>query len=99
MVNIEFHPLANIFPLLESYEFAGLVDDIRTHGLREPVVLFEGRILDGRNRYRACLAADIECRFETYKGDDPISYVVSLNLRRRHLDESQRGEVGHAEAR
>jgi N6-adenosine-specific RNA methylase IME4 len=90
---LEFHPLADIFPLLEGYELAGLVDDIRAHGLHEPVVLYQGRVLDGRNRLRACEAAGVPCRFETYTGDDPISYVVSLNLRRRHLDESQRAMV------
>ena len=60
------------------------------HGVREPVVLFEGKILDGRNRYRASRDADVECAFVTYDGDDPVGYVVSLNLRRRHLTHSQR---------
>jgi N6-adenosine-specific RNA methylase IME4 len=93
MTTLEFHPLANIFPLVSGAELDELVADIREHGLHEPVVLFEDKILDGRNRYRACLAADIECQFETYQGNDPISYVISLNLRRRHLDESQRAMV------
>jgi hypothetical protein len=87
------HPLAGLFPLIEGPEFDKLTDDIRDHGLREPITLFGGEILDGRNRHRACLAAGIEPRFEEYTGDDPLGFVISRNLRRRHLDENQRAMV------
>lgn len=87
---IPFHPLVCIFPLLEGQQYRELVEDIRVHGLRDPIVLFDGAILDGRNRYRACRAAQISARFETYRGKDPLAYVVSVNLCRRHLDASQR---------
>lgn len=90
---IEFHPLAGIFPLIEGREFDELVDDIRAHGVREPIWLYAGQVLDGRNRYRASQVAGVDCPMRTYDGDDPVAFVVSLNLKRRHLDDSQRGHV------
>ena len=88
--SLTFHPIAEIFPMIEGPEFDALVADVREHGLREPIVTFEGAILDGRNRFRACQAAGIPYRLEPFRGDDAASFVVSLNLRRRHMDASQR---------
>jgi N6-adenosine-specific RNA methylase IME4/ParB-like chromosome segregation protein Spo0J len=85
--------LASILPLLDGEDFASLVADIKAHGLREPVIIYEDMVLDGRNRLRACEAAGVEPTFSVYQGDDPVAYIVSLNLRRRHLDESQRAMV------
>ena len=92
-MKLEFHPLANIFPLIDGAEFDRLCADIAEHGVREPVVTYEGKILDGRNRYRAAQEAGVDCPLEVYRGDNPTAYVVSLNLHRRHLTESQRAMV------
>jgi N6-adenosine-specific RNA methylase IME4 len=92
-IHYESHELANLFPRLEGPEFEALVDDIRLHDLREDIVLYEHKILDGRNRYLACLAAGVTPRFSVFEPKlhgNPIDYVISRNLMRRHLSESQR---------
>lgn len=86
----EDHPLSEIFPLMRGREFEELVHDIKENGLREPITLFEGMIIDGRNRYRACQKAGIDSATETYEGQDPLKFVISRNLIRRHLKENQR---------
>ena len=94
---MRFHPLADIFPLLEGDEFEALVADIKANGQREAIWLIvedgEPSILDGRNRYRACVAAGIEPKTRTYVGDDPLRDVISLNVHRRHLSPGQLAAV------
>jgi N6-adenosine-specific RNA methylase IME4 len=87
---IEFHPLAGIsFDLLEGEDFRRLCEDIRAKGLYYPITLFEGKILDGRNRYRACLETGVEPKFEEYTGPDPIGASITLNRHRRMLTTAQ----------
>jgi hypothetical protein len=100
---IEFHPLANLFPLIEGDEFDHLVEDIRANGLRDQIVLLGGQVLDGRNRYRAGMLAervdadDITSanfrEFDPEQDGEPLAFVLSKNLARRHLNESQRAMV------
>src|SRR5262245_24291659 len=82
---LEFHPIADMFPLMEGEELDALVADIRANGLLESIVTYEGMILDGRNRCRACLAAGVEPVLTPFRGDDPVAFVISANIRRRHL--------------
>lgn len=90
----ESHPAADIFPMMGKDALEDLKTDILAHGQREYAVLFEGKIIDGRNRYRACCELGIECEFsELEECDDPIQYVLSANLHRRHLTTSQRSQV------
>ena len=90
---LQYHPLADLFPLLEGEAFDELVEDIRVHKVREPIWLYQGKILDGRNRYRAAIAAGVPCPTRTYEGGDPVGFVISLNLKRRHLSGSQRATL------
>lgn len=85
------HPAAELFPLIEGDEFDQLVADIDTNGLLEPVwVMPDGALLDGRNRVKACVKTSTPIQTRTYEGSDPIGFVLSLNLKRRHLTTGQR---------
>src|SRR5262245_42823053 len=91
---MEFHPVANIFPLMEGTEFEALKADIAANGLREPIWTFDGQIVDGRNRYRACQELGIEPATCEWNGRGSlVKFVVSLNLHRRHLTSSQSAVV------
>lgn len=90
---LELHSLCSIFPRMSDEEFAGLRADIKANGQRSPITLYEGKILDGGNRYRACLAEGKTPRFVEFDGADPAAYVLSLNLRRRHLSVGQQAAI------
>jgi hypothetical protein len=91
---LEFHPAANLFPSLaeDSVEFLGLVASILEHGLHEPITLYNGMVLDGRNRLRACRAAGVAPRFTPFNETamTPLEFVMARNLHRRHLTVGQR---------
>jgi N6-adenosine-specific RNA methylase IME4 len=93
--SLAIHPAAELFPLIDGDDFARLVEDVKTNGLRHPVVVVDGGgkwlVLDGRNRLRACKAAGVAPRHVVLDAvRDPIAYVLSVNLQRRHLNASQR---------
>jgi hypothetical protein len=92
---LPIHPYAELFPPMALPDFERLCDDIQQHGLQEEVVVLEGKVLDGRNRYWGCLARGVTPRFRPYAGEcgSPLAFVVARNLHRRHLTESQRALV------
>lgn len=92
-VGVRWHEYADIFPWIEGPAFKDLVDDVRRNGVLEPIVFLDGAILDGRNRYMAAREAGVEYPRVEYTGSDPLGFVISQNLKRRHLTESQRGMV------
>ena len=121
--SLQYHPFADVFPLMQGEEFEELVEDIRENGLHESVVLHEDKILDGRNRYRALQAicerkqmrgrgwgvyegttiepVDLKLlpdvpwfrRYSVVESGDPRDFVISKNIHRRHLNESQRSMI------
>ena len=96
MKRLEAHPAAKVFPMLGPDEMAALRGDIKKNGLRHPIVMFEGMILDGRNRYEACRLAGVEPCFVEWDGNgSPFDYVWSVNCERRHMSAGQRAAIRH----
>lgn len=93
MSDLKYHPLCRLLPALPEDALDRLRDDIAAHGLREPITLLDGLVLDGRSRLTACLMAGVEPQFVDFSGDSPAAFVASKNLHRRHLTESQRAAV------
>lgn len=89
---MKFHPYAEVFPLIEGTDFDALVADIKANGQNEKIVLFDGKILDGRNRFLACQKAKVKPQYKQFKGTDEaaLAFVVSANVQRRHLTIEQR---------
>jgi hypothetical protein len=104
----EIHPYCEIIPEIDAIALDELTEDIRKNGLNEPIVLYDGKILDGRSRFQACSKAQVEPKFANFTSVHPIvnkapaqtekdtialNWVVSRNVSRRHLDSSQRAMV------
>jgi len=90
-LGLPFHPVTALFDPLQGQEFEDFKNDIRVRGLLVPIWTHQGKIIDGRNRYRACQELGIEPKFQEWDGcGSLVAFVLSLNERRRHLNESQR---------
>jgi hypothetical protein len=95
---LEIHPAAEIFPMMSGDDFRELVEDIRENGLREQIIFYQGKLLDGRNRLAAMEQLGIDytehsCEIDESDDFDPVAFVLSLNLHRRHLSTSQRAMI------
>lgn len=86
------HDLSGLFGDMPKDDFAKLVDDIQRHGLQHPITTWQGEIIDGWHRYRACKEAGVEPSFKDFAGDDKkaLRFVMQENALRRHLNEAQR---------
>ena len=91
---LPIHPAAELFPMMSEKEFQLMKEDIRLHGQNDDVLVWNGMLLDGRNRLRACTELGIEAGWsEIPKTTDPVAWVLSHNLHRRHLTTAQRAMV------
>jgi hypothetical protein len=90
-MKLKQHTLSAAFPRMSDADFLALQDDIENHGQRDPIVIFEGQVIDGWNRYQACIAVGLDPKTRTLDlAIDPVAFVKSYNLHRRHLNASQR---------
>jgi N6-adenosine-specific RNA methylase IME4 len=87
------HPAAESFPMMDPDRLQQLTESIASTGLQVPILLCDGQILDGRNRYAACREAGVQPRFEEFAGGNPFEHVWALNGQRRDLEAGQRAAI------
>jgi hypothetical protein len=93
------HPVCDLFPPMSADEFAGLKADIQKHGVRDPVWIYDGLIIDGKNRATACEQLGIVPPTREWKpanGQSLVEFAFSVNAHRRHLTQGQRAAVAVA---
>jgi hypothetical protein len=87
----EVHPVAAMFPMMSDEELDDLAEDIKANGLLHPVILdAEGMLIDGRNRIEACRRAEMDPTFGLLNGHEPVAFILSQNVARRHLTQGQK---------
>src|SRR6516165_5929943 len=94
-MKLEPHPSSAMFPPISDEDFGKLAADIKLNGLHQPIVRYQGKILYGNNRYRACELVKIAPKFTDFSGDDAQArnFVISANIHRRHLSPDQRRDI------
>lgn len=90
---MKHHPIADIWPMMDQAQLQDLADDIKKNGQLQFIWLYEGMILDGRNRYAACQLAGIQPKTKDYTGEEPTAFAVSLNDKRRHMNKGSLAAV------
>ena len=91
--NYDRHPLSALMPDMGEEEMEGLAKDVSHNGVREPVWIYQGMVLDGWHRYQAAKTTGTACEVRNFKGGDPAEFVISMNIERRHLTKEQRAEA------
>ena len=91
MTPLEHHEASTIFPIMEEGQYQELKKDIQKNGLLNPIVMYQGKVLDGRHRYRACLELKVDLKFTTFTNTtiEAPEFVMSQNMARRHMTKSQ----------
>ncbi len=91
---LEFHPAAELYPMMNKEELTNLKDSIQQHGQRYPVVLCDEKIVDGRNRFLACkeLGIEVDC-WDLPEDRDPWEYAMDCNMNRRNITKSQKAAI------
>jgi len=89
---LEQHELGKLLPAMDKADFEALKEDIKINGQIVAVCLYQGKVLDGWHRYLACEELGIEAKTKVWSGD-PLTFVISANIARRHLTPSQRAEI------
>lgn len=85
----EYHEISELVPKMTKKEMESLKESIKKNGLRVEITLYEGKILDGRHRYEACLSTGVKPRYTEYTGSDPVGYVEDMNINERQLSDAQ----------